>query len=139
VRSVIEKTRVLVRDVPQLVRDVLEHAIATQPDMELLREYASTFGPSPMGVPDVVVVGTQDPDDDRVVSTLLSGWPRSQVLMITIDGHHAALYELHPRRTRLGEVSPLELLDAIRSTARRRGQGSSWQFESFAKDTNAGG
>jgi DNA-binding NarL/FixJ family response regulator len=114
------KIRVLVRDVPQLVRDVLSHAISNQPDMELIPAPNAPAMPIVTLAPDVVVVGTKRSDDMRDVTSTLWRWPQSQVLMITVDGHQAALYELQPQRTDLGELSPTEVVDSIRSAVRRR-------------------
>ena len=113
--------RVLVRDVPHLVRDVLEHVIVAQPDMALLQERAR---PSRSGgaefAPDVVILGARRPRDSERVAAVLGDWPTTQVLQITVDGHEAAVYRLEIRGTELGELSPIELIDAIRAAVRRR-------------------
>jgi DNA-binding NarL/FixJ family response regulator len=117
------KIRVLFTQVPQLVRDVLTHAISIEPDMHLLQD-VPTPDPS-AGVrgaaPDVVIVGTTDLEDLLPVTSALWHWPRSQVLMVTVDGRQSALYRLEPQRTLLGELSPTELVARIRSVARQRG------------------
>jgi DNA-binding NarL/FixJ family response regulator len=113
------KIRVLVTHVPQLVRDVITHAIASQADMQLIEERIDS---ETRGVdPDVVIVGTSAPDDLQPVTSTLWRWPWSQVLMVTIDGRQSALYRLEPQRTALGELSPVELVEQIRSAARQRG------------------
>jgi DNA-binding NarL/FixJ family response regulator len=108
--------RVLVEDVPELVRGLLSHALSGQPDIELvngrvvplLRDAAA---------PDVVVA-TQRGDDLESVRRLLSKWPQTKVLMISVDGRQAALFQLEPHRTQLRELSPTELAATIRAAGR---------------------
>jgi hypothetical protein len=95
-----------------MLRDIVEEAILKQSDMELIAdalELSST--------PDVAVVGTTEPEESSDATTLLAQWPRSRILMIAIGGHDAVMYELRPHKTRLGEMSPARLIDAIRGTA----------------------
>src|SRR5262245_16597365 len=112
--------RVLIRDAPTMLRDILEQAISNQPDMEVISEPVATI-PVPIDrppSPDVVVVGTSDSDPEEGARALLVRWPGSHVLMITAHGHKVLRYELLPRGVDLGEVSPDQLLQAIRSAVR---------------------
>ena len=110
--------RVFVEDVPELVRDLLRHAISSQPDMELVQ---GRIDPVPVETSDPdVVVATQRAADVQSVSRILARWPRSEVLMITVDGRQAALFQLKPHRTELLEMSPAELTNAIRAAVRQR-------------------
>lgn len=110
------KIRVRFTHVPQLVRDVLTHAISGQPDMELVTESsADTLSGPADSEPDVVIVGAEDREDLQAVTSVLWHWPRTQVLMVTIDGRQSALYRLEPQRTDLGELSPDEIVERIRS------------------------
>jgi hypothetical protein len=101
------------------VRDVFERAISLQADMELVQEHVTIVAPDTPAAPDVVIVGATNRDDQRNVSRVLMRWPQSQVLMITIEGHQAAIYQLRPQRNDLGEMSPIELFNAIRSCVQR--------------------
>jgi hypothetical protein len=118
---VISPIRVLVRDVPHLVRDVLEHVIVAQPDMTLLRDRPGPSG-SELAVsdPDVVILGARRPRDSEGVTAVLWKWPATQVLQITVDGHEAAVYRLEIKGTEFGELSPIELISVIRAAAERR-------------------
>jgi len=111
--------RVLLEDVPELVRDFLKQAISSQPDMELFQGFVESVAVEP-AAPDVVVVATQRADDVQSVLRILARWPRSEVLMITVDGRQAALFQLTPHRTELREMSPAELTNAIRAAVRQR-------------------
>ena len=59
------------------------------------------------------------------MSTRLDGWVRGdretlrdEVLEIEAGDGGAYLYELRPRQSRLGELSPAEVVDAIKELAR---------------------
>lgn len=120
--SVDTKIRVLFTQVPQLVRDMLTHAISVEPDMHLLQDspMSDTSAIASDAAPDVVIVGTSGLEDLMPVNSALRLWPQSQVLMVTLDGRQSALYRLEPQRTLLGELSPSELVTRIRSAARQR-------------------
>lgn len=69
---------------------------------------------------DVLLVGTDEPDDPEVPTRLLWVAPRMGVLMIAMSGGSAVLYELQPQKKPLGEVTVAALLDAIRWSAGNR-------------------
>jgi DNA-binding NarL/FixJ family response regulator len=111
--------RVLIRDAPTMLRDILEQVISSERDMEVIPEP----GPSPPtemppGSPDVVVVCVSDDGHGEGARALLSRWPQSHVLMITSRGQRVFRYELLPQRVDLGEMSPSQLADAIRAAVR---------------------
>ena len=113
------KIRVLIRDAPSMLRDILDQAISSQPDMEVILEPIAPermmAGPQP---PDVVVVDVSDSDPAEGARALLLRWPRSHALMIAGRGHQVLKFDLEPRRVDLGEMSPTQLIQAIRSAAR---------------------
>jgi DNA-binding NarL/FixJ family response regulator len=115
----ISNIRVLIRDAPTMLRDMLEQAISSEPDMEVIPEPAV---PPParnqLQVPDVVVVGTSDSEPAEGARELLARWPHSHVLIITSRGHRVLRYELLPRSVDLGEMSPAQLAEAIRAAVR---------------------
>lgn len=116
------KTRILVHEMPELLQGLFEQAILDRPDMELVRALPGGLTANALQSPDVVVTVVGDAADDDAASDLLWRWPRSEVLAVAIDGDHATVYQLHPRRRLLGQGTPLELLDAIRTTAQHRGR-----------------
>ena len=111
--------RILIRDAPTMLRDILEQAISSQPDMVVIREPAAP-DPHPSGAlpPDVVVVSVSDSDPGAGARELLSRWPGSRALVIAAHGHQVFKYDLQPRRVDLGEMSPEQLLQAIRAATR---------------------
>jgi DNA-binding NarL/FixJ family response regulator len=111
---------VLIWDAPNMLRSILERVIADEPDMELMAEPPEP-GPLPSGAPpapDVLVVDGRDADAGERGRALLGRWPQSRVLMFTAHGHKVVLYELVPQGSDLGELSPGQLVQAIRSAAR---------------------
>jgi DNA-binding NarL/FixJ family response regulator len=114
------KIRVLLREMPRLMQDILERTISTQTDMEIVKEDFERSAVSTDAVaPDVVILSATRTEDMHNASVTLLQWPRVQVLTITADGHQSALYQLVPQKTTLGEMSPVELVDAIRLRLRR--------------------
>ncbi len=112
--------RVLIQDAPKILRDILEQVISGEVDMEVIPEpvVLSRAAVEPRPTPDVVVVGTNDSEPGEEARALLARWPHSHVLIITARGHRVLMYELLPRRTELGEISPTQLVQVIRSAAR---------------------
>jgi hypothetical protein len=108
--------RILARDLPHMLHDIIAHAIAAEPDMALEPDLASA-------APDVVIVGTTDAAQPGV-APLLVRWPESAVIAIEADGRNADYYELRPHRTHLGEISPTDLIRLIRAKTLTRTRGS---------------
>ena len=79
------------------------------------REHASDHD---QASPDVVVANVTDSDPGEGARALLFRWPSSHALMIAAHGHKVLKYELQPRGVDLGEMSPDQLVQAIRSAAR---------------------
>lgn len=114
------KIRVLIRGAPNMLRDILDQLISNEPDMEVISE-SPLPAPAPAAQalpPDVVVVGVADSEPGESARVLLDRWPRSHALMITARGHRVLMYELLPQRVDLGEISPVQLVETIRSAVR---------------------
>ena len=115
---------VLLLEMSQTLRDILEHAIRAHPEFELWRESRVVFrSQSAHGTnPDVVVFGSTEFDDARRVAALCVRWPGAQVVSVRPANGDAAIYELRPHRTSLGQLSPAELVEALFETIQRRRQ-----------------
>ncbi len=98
---------------PRILREIIEQAVADEPDMEIVEA-----GDVPLGqavessMADFVIAGADY--DFGEVARALDVRPRLRVLAVSGDGREAFLYELRPTRTPLGEVSPRRIVDAIR-------------------------
>ena len=80
--------RVLIRDAPTMLRDILEQTISNEPDMEVMPEpVVPTPRPADQpSSPDVVIAGLGESDPGEGARALLVRWPSSHVLMITARG-----------------------------------------------------
>jgi len=107
--------RVLISDVPTMLREILEQVISSEPDMAVIPEPAVRPAIDDRLSPDVVIVGTGDSQPADEARALLARWPHSHVLIITARGQRVFKYELLPRGVDLGEMSPLQLAMAIRA------------------------
>ena len=113
------KIRVLIHDVPAMLRDILEQAISTQSDMEVVFEPAPPeHAPADQQRWPDVVVDASGVDPGAGARALLFRWPSTHALMIAAHGRKVLQYELQPRGVDLGEMSPNQLVQAIRSAAR---------------------
>src|SRR5688572_28691563 len=108
--------RVLLLEMPQLLRGILEHAIQTHgaPDGLMDAPHALALSKEPDVSPDVVILGLTAPGDTTLLSALFGRWPQAQVMTLTPAGHDAALYELRLGREALGAVSPAEIVQVVR-------------------------
>lgn len=109
--------RVLLAEMPQMLRDAFTQLVAGQPDMRLVGNLADPLGlllAAGQTRTDAIIMGLRDSEFPGICSHLLGEYPHIKVVGITRDGRRAFLYELRPQRAALGEVSPQDVLDAIR-------------------------
>ena len=110
--------RVLIAEMPHLLRDILEEIIARQADIDVVgvvetvddlrREIHSNRA-------DVVLCRLDGSELPTVYQELFDVHPRLRLLAIDAGDRNGCVYELRPERTRL-DVWPQGLVDAIRST-----------------------
>jgi hypothetical protein len=62
-------------------------------------------------------------DDEGLAGRLLRSPSLPVVVTLRADGDRASLYELVPRRTPLGDLSPGRLLELVRRAHRHEGRG----------------
>jgi hypothetical protein len=116
-----ETVRVLLLEMPLLLRGILEHAIQLRSDCELLKV---TNSPLQMlteqaMAPDVVIMGLTATEDTTLVLSLFARWPGTQVMTVMSAGNDAVIYELKPHRRALRQMSPTEIVDVLRDTVHR--------------------
>jgi DNA-binding NarL/FixJ family response regulator len=114
--------RVLLLEVPMLLRGILEHAIQQEPDYELIVDGTTALptGSEQPTPPDVVIVGLTAVEDMPLLSALFARWPGAHVLTIMQTDGEAAVYKLTSQRQILGDMSPLEILSRLRDSVRRK-------------------
>jgi hypothetical protein len=111
----LKQIRILFGKMPRMLREIVEDAVRSQPDMKLIdsgdgndfstaieREHA-----------DVLIVAEKAVDDPVSYEQLLLEKPRLKVLVVSRDGREAHLLEF--RQMPVAEVSPQGLVDAIRA------------------------
>jgi DNA-binding NarL/FixJ family response regulator len=108
--------RVLLVDMPRMMREIVATVVGAEPDLELVGEIE---GPETLTAgarrtrPDLVIAGA-DPALGHLSRQLLGGHPRLRILEVDVEGRRGYLYELSPRRRSLGELSPKSLLAVAR-------------------------
>jgi hypothetical protein len=124
------RARILLLEVPKLLRDILQHATRNEVDFELETEA------EPPVPPDVVILGLTAAEDVTLVPTLLARWPRAQVLTVMHADGDVVVYEISPHCRPLGEISPAEILVVLRESVRRKRE---LAREVFVSPCRAGG
>ena len=108
-----EKSHLLLVDMPRMLRDVVVDAISRADDVELVGDVDALGAREALreAAVDFVITGR---DDSRLATGLLSVRPRLKVLAMIDDGRESALYELRPEKVPLGELSPRRLVAIVR-------------------------
>ncbi len=102
--------------------DILAAVLSAEPDMEVVGVLSSrgklraTVAETKA---DVVVLALEDSELPEDCGRLLHTHPRIRVLGVASDGRRGFLYELRPLKASLGELSPQQLVNTIRTTDRR--------------------
>jgi hypothetical protein len=117
-----ESTRVLLVDLDTMPRQLIQHDLEHERGIALVE--ALPGAPLAATVaevdPHVVLIGRDDPD---VAAEVLREHPVVRLLAVVRDSRDLLLYELRPRRRRIGVFSKEQLLRALR---RARTPRSSW-------------
>jgi DNA-binding NarL/FixJ family response regulator len=123
-----EPIRILIVGIPRLLHELIERAMGAEPDMEIVSRSDS--------LADFAEVAEREEPDFAIVALTDSRLPgecrefldeRARVKLFGIgpaDGQ-ATLYRLRPERVVLGEVSPQEVVAAIRAAATTKTDGPS--------------
>ena len=104
-----------------MLSGIVKDTVSNQPDMTVVAEFSergALLHALETGGGDVVIVGTNEPDEPSVPAHVLAACPHIKVLMLETQGRRAALYELRPHKRSLGDVSPRRLIEAIRQRRR---------------------
>ena len=114
--------RVLLLEMPQLLRGILEKAIQARADCELLNLTTRTV---PMCAdtsrsPDAVILGITDDTDATLLPALFARWPNARVMTVTLPGEEAAIYELQPLQRAFRQMSPAEIIDTLHRVVHRK-------------------
>ncbi len=102
---------------PLMLRDIVKTIVTDQPDMEVVAELGIDDDVPSVAArtgADFVITSLENSGLHPSCTRLLDAHSRVKVLAIGDDGQHAFLYELQPRRSALGELSPDVLAAVIR-------------------------
>jgi DNA-binding NarL/FixJ family response regulator len=107
--------RVLLLEMPPLLRGILEDAIHMHGDCELLKDSTDALAMAlhPTAAPDIVILGMTAAEDATLVPGLFARWPQACVMTVMRAGDDATVYELRPSHGSLGEMSPEEIVDTL--------------------------
>src|SRR6476660_9706631 len=119
--GVTEPVRMLMLEVPPLLRGLLEHAVEAHRDCTLMKDTRSALEMlrQPTLPPDVIVVGLDTASDTTIVPALFAQWPGAQIMTVMESGQTAVLYELRPHQRVLGEMSPAEIVETLHAAYHR--------------------
>jgi DNA-binding NarL/FixJ family response regulator len=103
--------------VQPMLTDIIRDSAMNEPDLELV---AAVEHPEPLLPvlqrlqPDVLILETTPPDGLALARQLWARWPRLRMLTIARGGRSAVLHVLRPDEKILSDISPQELVAAIR-------------------------
>jgi DNA-binding NarL/FixJ family response regulator len=123
-QTVKQRTRILVVEIPSLLREIIGEIIADERDMELVGELSDHAGVVEVArrtEASFVIAGLTGPELDSVYRELILERPSTRVLAVGREGRQSTLYELLPHVETLGELSPETLLAVIRGEAMNGG------------------
>jgi DNA-binding NarL/FixJ family response regulator len=119
-----EPSRILLVDMPRMLREIIETALRSEADMAIVGIAGGNLSELRLDVdraqPDVIVVGSATSDLLHRCCELLAVRPRLKVLAVSDNAREATFYELRTATHGLGELSPVDLVDAIRAARARR-------------------
>jgi chemotaxis response regulator CheB len=118
----LERLRIIVVDMPRLVRDMIERAIVAEPDMALSAVLESPRQLAQVARaerPHFVILGITGKTLPTECREMLSEQPTIRLLGIEATAGDGHLYELRPHREPLGEITPSHVVAAIRAAAQR--------------------
>jgi DNA-binding NarL/FixJ family response regulator len=116
--------RVLLIDMPQMLRQIIRQTLARDPRFQIVGEYTEHVAIDvavDRSQADYVIMGSDVFESHAVRHRLLEDGPRVRVLALGADGAQTTLYELRPHEVALGELSPKRLVSVMADDASRLG------------------
>jgi DNA-binding NarL/FixJ family response regulator len=115
----LQRIRIVVIGLPQILRDVITDIVADQPDMEVVGDLREDETPAMVedlaGSFVAMRVGPSGELPDIGTSLLERRARGLRILGLSSEGRTGFLYELRPNLVAIGEVSPDRLLSVIRA------------------------
>jgi DNA-binding NarL/FixJ family response regulator len=115
--------RVLTGELPGILNDLIGTLLEAEGDIRVIgkaRNRSELRELTRRVRPDVIIIGVEEPNATAVGWDLYAGDPLVRVLGVVGEGRQTFVYELRLHRTALGELSPQELIAAVRRMAHTR-------------------
>jgi len=112
--------RVLLIDMPQMLREIIRRPLATDSRFAIVGEYTKHVSIDfavDRSRADYVIVGADVFDSSAVRRRVLEEGPQVRVLAVRPDGGQATLHQLRPEEIELGELSPERLVEVMTDAA----------------------
>lgn len=112
-------TRVMLRELPALLRGILEQTFRAQDDMTLVgadRSDASLSAQVAENRPDVLIVGVERPELANAYVELFVDHATLRIFAISSDARAATMQELFVKRLRVADLSPDAIIAAVRAS-----------------------
>jgi DNA-binding NarL/FixJ family response regulator len=111
----VEPTRILLIDMPRMLRETVRHVVGHDPQLLVVAELdrvADVEAAARTYDPQVIITDPRGCDRAAIVR-LLDAKPRIRVLTIEDDGRRGVLHRLTPEALPLGDLSRERLLEAL--------------------------
>ena len=110
--------RVLIWDVSQLLTEIMTLICSHEPDLEVMapKGKLNLLEAVEVDLPDVIIIGEGNTTWKEACGQVLRAYPCVRVISLKNDGREAYLCSLTLERTSLGELSPENLVKAIRQS-----------------------
>jgi hypothetical protein len=114
--TAVEKRRVLLLDVPQMLGEFVRNAVARDESFEVVGDVSEAEAPAAVARerPHFVIVGGNEPSPPPSCRAGFDAQPHLVVLALTGSGRDGTLWELTPTHMTLVDLSEEELLEKIR-------------------------
>jgi chemotaxis response regulator CheB len=111
----VDPVRVVLVDMPLLLREVIGRIVASEPRLDLVAEIGelARLGPVIEEWDPGFVIGADELLGDAEATAVLRRCPSARVLTVTSDGARSFLFELTPTRRAMGEISSRGLIEVI--------------------------
>jgi hypothetical protein len=115
-----QRVRILLAALPPIVIGIIKDIVAEHDDLGIAGEVATSENlarDAAAVCADVVIVGTAETSDGNAFAEQLFRSPRLKIVAIAPERGLGFLHDLQPRTIALGEISPAELVAAIRTAS----------------------
>jgi hypothetical protein len=110
------QTRVILVDMPQMLREIMRELVSHERDLEIVGEFGDQDAALQVidGRGAAVLITSLNQSAHLGIANLLSKAPHLRVLAVSGDGRESFLYELRPDERPVGELSRQTFLAAVR-------------------------